>query len=182
MVIGLSPNAFRPRLSPIQLLLLIQLDNSPKYGYEMLKTIREELNGVWVPKTGTIYPAIKSLEKNKLIMKYDKDGVDFYTITDEGKNWLVNIPAHQKQNMMFAVKYLTSIIKLSSPSLKKSALTSIIGSDDDLFEFMNILIKLIEEETDEKLKLTILKKLSNSYENGLNKINKMIENISSDKQ
>jgi DNA-binding PadR family transcriptional regulator len=180
MVIELGPQTFKPRISPIQLLLLVQLENSPKYGYEMLKTIREELNGVWVPKTGTIYPALKSLEKHKLIKKYDKDGVDFYKITDEGLDWLLNVPVHQKQNMMFAVKYMTSIIKLSSPNLKKSALTSIIEADGEQINFMNVIIKLLDDDVDKELKITFLKQISKNFNNNLKKVNKIIEEISED--
>lgn len=180
MVIELGPNAFKPRLSPIQLLLLVQLENSPKYGYEMLKTIREELNGVWVPKTGTIYPALKSLEKHKLINKYEKDGVDFYNITDEGSDWLLNIPVHQKQNMMFAVKYMISIIKLSSLNLKKSVLTSMIGTDEEQLNFMNVVIKLLDDDIDKELKLTFLKQISKNFNNNLKKVNNMIEEMSDD--
>ncbi len=177
MVIELGPNTFKPRLSPIQLLLLVQLENSPKYGYEMLKTIRDELNGVWVPQTGTIYPAIKSLEKNKLIKKYDKEGVDFYNITEDGRNWLINIPNHQKQNMMFAIKYLTSIIKLSSLNLKKNTLKSMIGVDDNLLNFTKVFITILDDDIDKEWKLAILEKLSKNYENSLKLISETIEII-----
>ena len=181
MVIELGPNAFKPRLSPIQLLLLVQLEHSPKYGYEMLKTIREELDGVWVPKTGTIYPAIKSLEKHKLIKKYDKEGTDFYKITEEGRDWLLNIPVNQKQNMVFTTKYLTSITKLSSPNLKNNLLKSMIGTDDEHINFFNFIIKILDEDVDKELKLNILKQISRSYENNLKKVSEMIEEMSGDK-
>jgi DNA-binding PadR family transcriptional regulator len=177
MVIELGPNSFKPKLSPIQLLLLVQLENSPKYGYEMLKTIREELDGVWIPKTGTIYPAIKSLEKNKLIIKYEKEGVDFYNITENGRNWLINIPNHQKQNMDFAIKYMKSIIKLSSPKLKEITIKSMIENDDILINFMQVIITVLNEDIDKNLKLSILKKISKNYEISLKIIKENMNKI-----
>ena len=55
------------KLTPIQLLIMIQLLGFPKYGYEILTDLRSGFKGSWEPKTGTIYPALQSLEKRKLI-------------------------------------------------------------------------------------------------------------------
>ena len=174
MVMELGPDFFKPRLSPIQLLLLVQLENSPKYGYEMLKSIRDELNGVWIPKTGTIYPALKSLEKHNLIEKHDKEGVDFYHITDDGRERLLNIPIHQNQNFRFAVKYLTSIVKWASPNLKNITLASMTNFDNEEVNFMEVIINLLSEDVDKDIKSKILRKMSSNFENQLNKVNKMI--------
>jgi DNA-binding PadR family transcriptional regulator len=174
MVMELGPEVFKPRLSPIQLLLLVQLENMPKYGYEMLKTIREELKDVWVPKTGTIYPALRSLEKHNLIEKYDKEGVSFYHITDKGREILLNIPIHQKQNFRFAIKYLTSIVNLASSNLKNITLTSMTTFENDEVNFMEVIINLLKENVDKDIKLKILRKMSTDFENQLNTINKMI--------
>ena len=174
MVMELGPEVFKPRLSPIQLLLLVQLENTPKYGYEMLKTIRDELKDVWIPKTGTIYPALSSLEKHNLIEKHDKGGVSFYHITNEGREILLNIPIHQKQNFRFAVKYLTSIVNLASPNLKNITLTSMANFDNEEVNFMEVIINLLRENVDKELKLKILRKMSSDFENQLSKVNRMI--------
>jgi DNA-binding PadR family transcriptional regulator len=174
MVMELGPDVFRPRLSPIQLLLLVQLENSPKYGYDMLKTIRDELSDVWIPKTGTIYPALKSLEKHKLIEKHDKGGIDFYYITDEGRERLLRIPIHQKQNFRFAVKYLTSIVKWASPNLKNITLASMTNFDNEEVNFLEIMINLLSEDVDNNIKLKILRKMSINLEKQQKKVNEMI--------
>jgi len=174
MVMELGPDVFRPRLSPIQLLLLVQLENSPKYGYDILKTIRDELNDVWIPKTGTIYPALKSLEKHNLIEKHDKGGIDFYYITDEGRERLLKIPIHLKHNFRFAVKYLTSIVKWASPNLKNITLASMTNFDNEEVNFMEVIINLLSQDVDKKLKLNILRKMSINLENQQYKVNEMI--------
>ena len=62
-----SAMQMHPRMSPLQIMLLIQLEASPKYGYEMLKSIKQAFEGIWEPRTGTIYPALKSLERRALV-------------------------------------------------------------------------------------------------------------------
>jgi len=72
-------------VSPLQILLLTQLEDGSKYGYEMLKQLKDEFEGTWIPKTGTVYPALKSLQKKGFVDTRDMDGTDFYHITEEGK-------------------------------------------------------------------------------------------------
>ena len=86
----MSSHAFplRKGISPIQLLLLVQMKHGPKYGYEMLTNIREEFNGVWEPQTGTIYPALKNLESKGLMfpdfkIEYGRDSEGNIVLGDE---------------------------------------------------------------------------------------------------
>ena len=69
---------FNMDVSPLQVLLLIQLDGGPRYGYEVLKSLKEEFEGIWEPKTGTVYPALKSLERKGYVETLEKEGSDFY--------------------------------------------------------------------------------------------------------
>src|SRR5665647_1309912 len=77
------------RISPPQFLMLVILRKSPMYGYEVLKVLREEFQGFWEPQTGAIYPALKRLEEQKLILSDVKDGKEYYSLTAEGKEWMV---------------------------------------------------------------------------------------------
>ena len=58
---------FMRPVSPLQALLLVQLEEGPKYGYEMFKAIKDEFEGIWEPKTGSIYPVLKSLERRGFV-------------------------------------------------------------------------------------------------------------------
>ncbi len=40
------------RISPSQLIMLIKLADRPMYGYELLKALREDYQGLWDPQTG----------------------------------------------------------------------------------------------------------------------------------
>ena len=55
------------KVSPIQIMIMVQLLETPKYGYDILTNLRDDFEGVWEPKTGTVYPALKTLEKKGLI-------------------------------------------------------------------------------------------------------------------
>jgi len=152
----------KPKLSPLQILLLVQLEASPKYGYEMLKSIKDAFEGVWEPRTGTIYPALKSLEKRGLIETHVKDGVGFYHITPKGTKYLQGVGTHQARLMRFSNRFLETLAKWMSPSLKKSILlnvSTIAGEDLNIMASFTHIFDGVEPET----KLIVLKALRTNF-------------------
>jgi DNA-binding PadR family transcriptional regulator len=117
-----SQNPIRMPVSPLQMLLLIQLDGGPKYGYEMLKTLKEEFEGAWEPKTGTVYPALKSLEKKGYIETLTRDETEYYLITDEGKQVFDLMLRHLEDSIDFSIKYISVVFKWLSNERKQGAL------------------------------------------------------------
>jgi PadR family transcriptional regulator PadR len=86
----------------IDLIILSLLINEDLYGYEMSKKMKEVSGDQFVLKDGTLYPALKRLEKKDLIEGYWSDSVaaarrKYYRITPAGieefknsqKEWLV---------------------------------------------------------------------------------------------
>ena len=104
-----SQTPLRMPISPLQVLLLIQLEGTPKYGYQIIKILKDDFKGTWEPYTGTIYPALKSLEKKGFVETFEKDGVDYYKITEEGKAIFTYLENHFLNSLEFTVKYLTKI-------------------------------------------------------------------------
>jgi DNA-binding PadR family transcriptional regulator len=117
-----SKSPIKMPVSPLQILLLTQLENSPKYGYEMLKQLKDEFEGTWTPKTGTVYPALKSLQKKGFVDTHDLDGTDFYQITDEGKAIFELMEAHILESVDFSVKYISVIFNWLSTERKQGAI------------------------------------------------------------
>src|SRR4030042_684578 len=152
-----------PRISPLQMLLLIQLDASPKYGYEMLKSIKEAFEGVWELKTGTLYPALKSLEKRGLVETQNRDGVDFYLITIKGRKFLQLIGKHQERSMMFSTRFFTILTKWMSPELKKSILSSLTVFANEDINLVGGIISFLEEGVDKETKLLVLKRFQANF-------------------
>ncbi|XEC94225.1 PadR family transcriptional regulator [Paenibacillus tarimensis] len=54
----------------IDTILLALLHHKPMYGYELAKTAREKSKGKFELKEGTLYLALKRLEKNQMVESY----------------------------------------------------------------------------------------------------------------
>ncbi len=93
------------RISPIQVLILLQLKKQPMYGYEILKSLRERFGDTWEPKTGTVYPALRSLETRGFVQTDLKDEKEFYSLTEKGKEILTDAGALLEGGLKFAEKY-----------------------------------------------------------------------------
>jgi PadR family transcriptional regulator, regulatory protein PadR len=53
--------------SNIDSLLLCMVNRQPMYGYQIIKELREQSQGYFQFKEGTLYPALHRLEKSDLI-------------------------------------------------------------------------------------------------------------------
>src|SRR2546427_8707532 len=86
-----------PRLMPhgmkvgaVSLWLLLLLSEKPMYGYEIIRELEKRFAGYWKPKTGTIYPALDRLEKNRLVtsrVEFREEAPDrkHYALTEKGR-------------------------------------------------------------------------------------------------
>jgi len=79
------------KVSPPQLLILMSVRNEKRYGYEILKDLREMFGGMWDPKTGVIYPAVKKLRDNGYLTSEIVDGKEHYGLSDSGREVLVSV-------------------------------------------------------------------------------------------
>ncbi|KYK38804.1 MAG: hypothetical protein AYK18_06190 [Theionarchaea archaeon DG-70] len=73
-------------------LILMLLAQKEMYGYELMKSLGEFTSGIYEPKSGTLYPALKRLEKRGLISsrmrEVEGNTLKYYRITDKGKKRL----------------------------------------------------------------------------------------------
>ncbi len=77
----------------VQMLLLAILDEAPKYGFQIIRELREATNGFFDLKEGTLYPALRRLEgKGYLEGRWDTETEGgprkYYHMTDSGRNAL----------------------------------------------------------------------------------------------
>ena len=75
------------------LLILSLLKDGDKYGYEMVDELSRRSDETFELKEGTLYPLLHTLEKNKYVKSYVKEGPGgrerrYYTLTDEGRRQL----------------------------------------------------------------------------------------------
>ncbi|MFX1260672.1 MAG: PadR family transcriptional regulator [Promethearchaeota archaeon] len=91
----------------MQLLIFIQLLEGPKYGYEILTNLRDTFEGVWVPKTGTLYPALKSLVKKDFISEKTVEETTYYNLTKKGLDYVRDTREFVKEYVLFNYQFMT---------------------------------------------------------------------------
>ena len=78
-------------------IILYQLANGDRYGYEIIKQIEDSSNGEVVIKQPTLYTILKKLEQGRLISSYWQDSEiggkrHYYKLTENGKMQLSTYP------------------------------------------------------------------------------------------
>ncbi|MBQ8522609.1 MAG: PadR family transcriptional regulator [Clostridia bacterium] len=78
-------------------IILYQLVDGDKYGYEIVKQIEESSNGGIIIKQPTLYSVLKKLEQGRFISSYWQDSEiggkrHYYKLTDNGKQQLETYP------------------------------------------------------------------------------------------
>ncbi|QWT21217.1 PadR family transcriptional regulator [Bacillus sp. NP157] len=73
----------------LRLLLLALIEEQPRHGYELIRTIEEMFNGQYSPSPGAIYPTLTMLEElGYARVEAETGGKKLYAITDEGRAFL----------------------------------------------------------------------------------------------
>ena len=86
----------------IEILLLSLLVDRDSYGYEMTRNLRILSNEEFSMNEGTLYPALKRLEKKECVTSYWKHGPDgnrrkYYSLTSTGRKILTEKRKDWKQ-------------------------------------------------------------------------------------
>lgn len=69
----------------LRLLLLSRIEQQPRHGYELIRSIAELFAGVYTPSAGTVYPTLAALERQGWIAAEAVDGRKRYAITAAGR-------------------------------------------------------------------------------------------------
>jgi DNA-binding PadR family transcriptional regulator len=158
------------------MLLLIQLDGGPKYGYEMLVTLKDEFEGTWEPKTGTVYPALKSLEKKGYIATETRDETDYYKITEQGKQLFDLMLYHIEGSIDFSIKYISVVFKWLTKERKQAALELLDKLTSKEQVMTTQLLGTFTENIDTNIKETLLTQIKKNTQSRLDIINTLLEN------
>jgi len=82
---------FTKGLLPLYVLFILSLGETN--GNDISHKIGDRTSGLWIPSTGGIYPLLKRLEKEKLVIgewNDSKKAQKIYKLTDEGRKQLEN--------------------------------------------------------------------------------------------
>jgi len=85
--------------SLITLYVLHSLHCEPKTGYDLLREIEDVTKGEWVPSKGTLYPMLRHLAEEGLIVPQETGARSktIYKLTENGENILAEIKKSRHQ-------------------------------------------------------------------------------------
>lgn len=146
-------------LSPLQILMLLQLNGGPKYGYELMKTIQDEFNGVWELKTGTFYPALRRLEAGGFVETSLLDEREFYDLTEKGRKVFLQMGDRLKVEYEFANRYFSTILKWMPTAMKERLFNVIQWMSHQNVNIYSYLPKILDDSLDRDRRLEFLKSL-----------------------
>ena len=146
----------------MQLLIYIQLLEGPKYGYEILKNLREDFEGSWTPKTGTVYPALKSLVRKKLVKEETMDETTYYSVTPKGVNFVKDTREFVKEYVLFNYQFMTVAVERLPIEFTMSLLVNFLelGLNDLIPE--QAIIEAIRNIPDIELRKSLLSQRKNA--------------------
>ena len=73
----------------LKYVILDLLKEKPRYGYEIIRALEERSHGFYTPSPGVVYPTLQMLEEMGYASATERDGKKIYTISDEGKKFLL---------------------------------------------------------------------------------------------
>jgi DNA-binding PadR family transcriptional regulator len=159
------------RISPSQMLMLIILRRGPMYGYELLKALRKEFEGAWVPKTGAVYPALRKLEGHGLVRSEQVEGRDYYSLTDDGREWLEERLGSMSAELVFMHRYFEVL---------SNAALEVHGPDPSPLP-ENLFMALQDAENDQE-RLVALRRVRDMLKGDIERIEKGIQMLESRKE
>ena len=89
---GFGPSGFRWRMfdrGDLKYVILRLLRDRPMHGYEVMRALEEESQGCYTASPGSVYPTLQLLEDQGLVVSEKADGRKTYSITDAGREFLV---------------------------------------------------------------------------------------------
>jgi DNA-binding PadR family transcriptional regulator len=108
---------FTKGLLPLYVLYILSL--APTNGNDIAHKIGDRTNGFWVPSTGGIYPLLKKLEKDDLVVgKWDdpkKKIQKIYSLTEQGEKEL----EHKKELLQKKIEEALEVFKIIYRDLYK---------------------------------------------------------------
>ena len=74
-------------------MLLCLIEKKDRYGYEIIKELKEKSENIFEFKEGTLYPVLHRMENNGLLKSYKKEAENgkerkYYSITNLGRERL----------------------------------------------------------------------------------------------
>jgi len=89
----------------LQLMLLALLQEGPRHGYDIIKSLQQHSSGLYTPSPGVVYPALTYLEEAGLAVSETEGNKRRYRITEAGAE-------HLSKNRASADELLSNLARL----------------------------------------------------------------------
>jgi DNA-binding PadR family transcriptional regulator len=163
-------------VSPLQFLILIRLKHGPEYGYKMLKEIRAEFQGLWDIKTGTFYPALRSLESRGFVETETREDTDYYILTEKGNSLLDSIGSRMVSEYDVMQRYFDTVVKWLPMSFLETIIKIVQRISIRKFDRTELLTKMLNHMSMEN-KVEFLDNLRMSIRNNLEYVEKVYKEV-----
>lgn len=167
------------KLTPIQLLIMIQLLGTSKYGYEIIRGLREGFKGAWEPKTGTVYPALHALEKKGHIAKSVIDEKTHYNLTDSGRGKMQEMSDYVAEYLLFNSRFIESTVDSMPPTFTQEVFSKIHQSGLDEILPEATILEAIRQLSDKNLKRAFLEVRKETLLRKLKLVKKQLKDLDS---
>jgi DNA-binding PadR family transcriptional regulator len=106
----------------LKLLLLALIEQEPRHGYELIRTIEDMFHGQYSPSPGTVYPTLTLLEEMGYVaVQSEEGGRKRYAITGEGRAFLDENRATVEAVMESTKRKARFAAKLATPMAIRDA-------------------------------------------------------------
>ena len=139
----------------------------------MLMFLRDEFEGVWDVKTGSVYPALRSLESRGFVETSMKDETEFYALTPNGETLLNSFSERIEVRSKFTNRYFKAMFKLMPPNIRTGVLGIFRKLSEDDMDFYSAQMDLLDESMDKESMLECLDEVKSIMETRL----EMIESV-----
>jgi len=139
----------------------------------MLMFLRDEFEGVWDVKTGSVYPALRSLESRGFVETSMKDETEFYALTPNGETLLNSFSERIEVRSKFTNRYFRAMFKLMPPNIRTGVLGIFRKLSEDDMDFYSAQMDLLDESMDKESMLECLDEVKSIMETRL----EMIESV-----
>jgi DNA-binding PadR family transcriptional regulator len=112
----------------LRLYLLALLENGPRHGYELIKSLSDRFGGTYAPSPGTVYPRLAKLLDEGLIAAQSAGRRSIYSITEAGKREL----DARRDELAGVEQDISASVRRLADSLRDELRTSMRGLRADL--------------------------------------------------
>jgi len=165
------------KITPIQSLILIQLLDTSKYGYEILRSLRNAFHGAWEPKTGTIYPTLQALKKKGFVSKKVKGEKTHYKLTKLGRGKLREMSDYVADYLLFNSRFIESTVTNMPPSFTQEVFTKIYLTGIDELIPESAVLDAVRELPDIELKRQFLEMRKQILQRKLKMVKKHMKDL-----